>query len=87
MAGAAAREAAGVPTPLEWTDLAVLAGRYPGNYSSHNIEMFEKGAVAAALRDLLGARMATLKFNLSTVGPLTRFESIYFIYGSAPHRG
>ncbi len=74
-------------TPLEWTNLASLVGRYPGSYSEDNIDLFDQGAVAAALRAALGDKMAVLEENLSTVGPLGRQGNIYYIYGNAPHRG
>src|SRR5690606_25403989 len=34
-------------TPLEWTNLPGLLGRYPGSYSADNIDLFDKGAIAA----------------------------------------
>src|SRR5690606_1491536 len=51
-------------TPLEWTNLASLVGRYPGSYSEDNIDLFDQGAVAAALRAALGDKMAVLEENL-----------------------
>lgn len=74
-------------TPLEWTNLRSLVGRYPGTYAEDNIDLFDKGAIAAALRAILGGKMEVLKTNLSTVGPLQRQGNIYYIYGNAPHRG
>tara|TARA_R110000782_G_scaffold78276_3_gene155028 strand:- start:67467 stop:68756 length:1290 start_codon:yes stop_codon:yes gene_type:complete len=74
-------------TPLEWSNLPKLVGRYPGSYSNENIDLFDKGAIAAALRAALGAKMAVLKTNLSAVGPLKRQGNIYYITGNAPHRG
>jgi hypothetical protein len=74
-------------TPLEWTNLRALVGRYPGTYAEDNIDLFEQGAIAAALRSLLGGKMEVLKTNLSTVGPLERRGNYYYIYGNAPHRG
>ena len=74
-------------TPLEWTNLASLVGRYPGSYSEDNIDLFDQGAVAAALRAALVGKMAVLEENLSTVGPLGRQGDIYYIRGNAPHRG
>lgn len=74
-------------TPVEWTNLPALVGRYPGEYSKENIDPFDKGAVAAAIRQLLGAKMPVLKTNLSTVGPLERYGNIYYLSGNAPHRG
>lgn len=82
---AALAEVPGVP--LEWTNLAAMVGHYPGSYSEDNIDLFDKGAIAAALRALLGDKMAVLEENLSTVGPLERQGNLYYIYGNAPHRG
>lgn len=83
----ALEEAQVLGTPLEWTNLADLVGRYPGSYSKENIDFLERGAIAAALRSALGAKMTVLGTNLSTVGPLERYGNIYYIYGNAPHRG
>lgn len=74
-------------TPVEWTNLAGLVDRYPGSYSRDNIDLFGKGAVAAALRAALGTKMAVLEENLSTVGPLQREGGLYYVIGNAPHRG
>lgn len=74
-------------TPLEWANLAGLEGRYPGTYSEDNIDLFDKGAVAAALRAALGAKMPVLEQNLSTVTPLQREGGLYYVMGNAPHRG
>lgn len=83
-----AEEQVEVPgTPLEWDNLAGLVGRYPGNYSEDNIDLFDAGAVAAALRAMLGDKMAVLEENLSAVAPLGRQGNIYYISGNAPHRG
>lgn len=84
---AAAAQTRTAGTPLEWTNLSVMVGRYPGNYSKDAIDLFEKGSIAAALRNLLGGKMEVLETNLSTVGPLERNGNIYYIYGNAPHRG
>lgn len=84
---AAAEPARVAGTPLEWTNLASLAGRYPGSYSRDNIDLFDRGAIAAALRAALGGKMAVLKANLDTVGPLERQGNLYYIMGNAPHRG
>lgn len=83
----AAQQIAMTGTPVEWTNLPALVGRYPGEYSKENIDPFDKGAVAAAIRQLLGAKMPVLKTNLSTVGPLERYGNIYYLSGNAPHRG
>jgi len=74
-------------TPAEWTNLPGLVGKYPGSYAADNIDLFDKGAIAAALNALLGAKMEVLKTNLSTVGPLRRQGNLYYIIGNAPHRG
>ncbi|HWK41401.1 MAG TPA: hypothetical protein VNR60_05675 [Croceibacterium sp.] len=82
---AEAEPVAGVP--LGWANLRSLVGRYPGSYSEDNIDLFDNGEVAAALRAMLGAKMDVLEVNLSTVGPLERQGDIYYISGNAPHRG
>ena len=84
---AAAEQASVAGTPLEWTNLPSLVGRYPGSYSKDNIDLFDRGAIAASLRNALGGKMEVLKTNLSTVGPLERHGNLYYIYGNAPHRG
>lgn len=73
--------------PLEWNNLRASVGRYPGTYAEDNIDLFDKGAIAAALRAALGDKMEVLKTNLSTVGPLERQGNFYYIMGNAPHRG
>lgn len=81
-------EAVPVPgTPLEWSNLPGLVGRYPGSYAEDNIDLFDKGAIAAALRAALGEKMSVLEINLSTVTPLKREGNLYYIIGNAPHRG
>lgn len=74
-------------TPLEWTNLAALAGRYPGDQDAAQIDLFERGAVAAALRALLGPRVAALRANLAVVTPLQRHGRIYALSGNAAHQG
>lgn len=74
-------------TPLEWTNLTESVGKYPGDYSKDNIDPFEQGAIAAALRVLLGPKITVLKTNLSAVGPLQREGNVYSLVGNAPHRG
>lgn len=74
-------------TPLEWSNLAELVGRYPGNYAKDNIDLFDKGGIAAALRTALGGKMPILQANLGTVTPLKREGRFYYLMGNAPHRG
>lgn len=74
-------------TPLEWTNLSGMEGRYPGSYAENNIDIFHKGTIAAALRKALGEKMPVLEINLSTVTPLQRQGDLYYIMGNAPHRG
>lgn len=66
---------------LEWTNLAQAAGG-TGAYS-----LLERGGIAAALKALLGAKMAVLATNLSVSTPLTRAGPLYHLSGNAPHRG
>ena len=73
--------------PLEWTNLPDMVGRYPGSYAKNNIDLFDKGTIAAALRTALGEKMSVLETNLSTVTPLQRQGNLYYIMGNAPHRG
>lgn len=74
-------------TPLDWTNLAAMVGRYPGSYSRDNIDLFGRGSIAAALRAAVGPKMAVLKANLVTISPLKRQGNLYYITGNAPHRG
>lgn len=74
-------------TPLEWNNLTSMVGRYPGSYARDNIDLFDRGGIAAALRAALGGKMAVLKTNLNVVGPLERQGNLYYIMGNAPHRG
>jgi hypothetical protein len=84
------RPEAAVPVqgiPAEWNNLASLVGKYPGEYSKDNIDIFDKGAVAAALKTLLGPKMAVFQRNLSAVSPLERAGRYYYLSGNAPHQG
>lgn len=74
-------------TPIEWSNLPTLVGRYPGRYVETNIDLFDKGPIAAALRAAIGKKMAVLEANLSTVTPLQRQGNLYYVMGNAPHRG
>ena len=74
-------------TPAEWTNLPSLVGRYPGNYAADNVDLLERGAIATALRNRLGAKMAVVKTNLSVVGPIQRQGSLYYVSGNAQHQG
>jgi len=85
--GAAAADPPEQAIPLEWANLTAMVGRYPGSYSAENIDLFDKGEIAQALRTALGPKMAVLEENLATVGPLGREGGLYYLYGNAPHRG
>ena len=71
----------------EWTNLAGLVGKFPGSYAKDNIDIFDRGAVAAALKALMGAKMSVLQTNLSVVAPLGRAGNIYYLTGNAQHKG
>jgi hypothetical protein len=73
--------------PAEWNNLAGLVGKYPGEYSNDNIDIFDKGAVAASLKTLLGPKMPVFQTNLSTVSPLQRAGRYFYLSGNAPHQG
>ena len=73
--------------PAEWNNLTNLVGKYPGEYSKDNIDIFDKGAVAATLKTLLGPKMAVFQKNLSAVSPLQRAGRYYYLSGNAPHQG
>jgi len=73
--------------PVEWNNLAGLVGKYPGEYSKDNIDIFDKGAVAATLKTLLGPKMAVFQRNLSAVSPLQRAGRYYYLSGNAPQQG
>ncbi len=74
-------------TPAEWGNLAALEGRYPGDYDGSNIDLFERGAIAAALRAQLGSKFEVLKTNLAVVSPLERQGRVYHLSGNATHQG
>lgn len=74
-------------TPVEWSNLAALEGRYPGDYDASNIDLFERGAIAAALRAQLGPKFEVLKANLAVVSPLERQGRVYHLSGNAAHQG
>ena len=73
--------------PAEWNNLVSLVGKYPGSYAKDNIDLFEKGAVAAALKSRMGPKMAALRKNLSVVSPLQRAGNYFYLSGNAPHQG
>lgn len=73
--------------PMEWTNLPSLVGKYPGSHSRDNIDLFDKGAIAAALKSRLGPKMDVLETNLEVKGPLQRQGNLYFISGNAQHKG
>lgn len=73
--------------PAEWTNLASLVGKYPGSYAKDNIDLFDKGAVAAALKARMGPKMAALRTNLLAVSPLQRAGNYYYLSGNAQHQG
>lgn len=74
-------------TPLEWTNLPAMTGRYPGGEGADAIDLFDRGAVAGALRALLGSKMAALRSNLAVASPLQRQGGLYYLSGNAPHQG
>lgn len=73
--------------PAEWNNLASLVGKYPGNYAKDNIDLFDRGTVAAALNALMGQKMAILQTNLLAVTPLRRAGNYYYFFGNAEHQG
>ncbi len=73
--------------PIEWNNLPSLVGRFPGSYDKSNIDLFNAGAVAAAIRSSLGAKVDVLQKNLSVVSPLQRQGSLYYVSGNADHQG
>ncbi|WP_296722678.1 hypothetical protein [Erythrobacter sp.] len=73
--------------PAEWNNLASLVGKYPGTSGRDNIDIFERGAVAATLKARLGPKFATLRTNLSVVSPLQRAGRYFYLSGNAPHQG
>lgn len=73
--------------PAEWNNLASLVGKYPGVDANDSIDIFEKGAVAAALKALLGPKMQAFQTNLSAVSPLQRAGRYFYLSGNAPHQG
>lgn len=74
-------------TPLKWTNLADHVGKFPGTSSKENIDLFNKGDVAAALKTLLGSKMPVLQENLSVVSPLQRAGRYFYLTGNASNQG
>lgn len=73
--------------PAEWNNLPSLVGKYPGSSAKDNIDIFQKGALAALLRARLGPKMTALRTNLSVVSPLQRAGAYFYLTGNAPHQG
>lgn len=73
--------------PVEWSNLVALVGRYPGSETKDNIDIFERGAVATALKARLGQKFPVLHANLSVVSPLQRAGRYFYLSGNAPHNG
>lgn len=73
--------------PLTWENLAEATGKFPGQYSDDNIDLFDQGDIATALKRLMGNKMETLMFNLGVVSDLRREGSRYYVTGNAQHRG
>lgn len=67
---------------LDWTALPVLVGKYQGDF-----DLFGAGSAAAALKSLLGSKLAVLRGNLQVGGPLHREAGVYYLSGNAPHQG
>ncbi len=85
VAGKAAGTAAAASAravPLDWNNLAALAGKYDGDFDA-----FNAGPIASALRALMGNKMAVLKANMAVAGPLKRQGALYYLSGNAPHQG
>lgn len=87
--GSAAAPAAapvGTATALDWGNLDALVDRYPGT-GAGDIELLDRGEIAAALEQLMGARFAALDERLAVVSPLRKEGQVYYLSGNAPHRG
>jgi hypothetical protein len=79
--------ATGPVIPAEWNNLASLVGKFPGSNATGAIDLFDKGAVAAALRARMGPKMAALQTNLSVTAPLQRSGNVFWLSGNAPQQG
>lgn len=73
--------------PAEWNNLASLIGKYPGNSTRDDVDLFDEGAVASALNAKLGAKMSALRTNLSVASPLQRVGKYFYLSGNAPQQG
>ncbi len=69
-------------TPVQWDNLRTLADK-----QDYNIDPFDNGAIASALRALIGQKMAVLQQNMSVTGAIKRLGSVYYTSGNAPHQG
>jgi hypothetical protein len=50
------------------------------------IGLYQTGAVAEALRQLLGSKFAVFQQNMQVSGPLSR-DQLLFVSGNKPHEG
>lgn len=64
-----------------WQALESKVGRYPTE-----IGLYQTGAVAEALRQLLGSKFAVFQQNMQVSGPLSRDQLLY-VSGNKPHEG
>lgn len=77
----APQPAAAPAVPVEWTNLASLAGKAGAG------DVLGTGAVGAAIRAQMGGKFDALVNNLNVSGALQRQGSAYFLSGNAPRRG
>jgi hypothetical protein len=65
----------------QWRELENKVGRYPAE-----IGLYQTGAVADALRQLLGNKFVVFQHNMQVSGPLSR-DQLLFVSGNKPHEG
>lgn len=65
----------------QWQALEHKVGKYPAD-----IGLYQTGAVAEALRQLLGSKFAVFQQNMQVSGPLSRDQLLY-VSGNKPHEG
>ncbi|RQO73242.1 hypothetical protein DBR44_10050 [Aquitalea sp. FJL05] len=66
---------------VQWPQLEAKVGSYPAD-----IGLYQKGAVAEALRRLLGEKMPVFLQNMQVSSPLGK-DQLLFVSGNKPHQG
>lgn len=75
------KPASKIGSEKSWQALENKVGSYPAE-----IGLYQTGAVAEALRQLLGSKFAVFQQNMQVSGPLSR-DQLLFVSGNKPHEG